>query len=194
MNIQAIETRRSIRKFKPDVVPQELLRQALEAARIAPSSKNDQPWKFLVLGPESKERALNAMDEGIRTRMENGGNRQMLAGAAHTLRIMRSAPTIILLVNPLSAHPHSEISGMDHVMEMLNGVSHGAAVENFILEAESLGLGTLWIGFTIMAYEEIVEAMGIEGQLTGALAVGFPDEQPDPRPRKDFDEIAVFLP
>ena len=194
MNIQAIETRRSIRKFKPDSVPQELIRQALEAARIAPSSKNDQPWKFLVLGPESKARALDAMDKGIRARMDRDENRQLLAGAAHTLRIMRTAPAVILLVNPLSGNPRGEISGMDHVMEMLNGVSHGAAVENFILEAESLGLGTLWIGFTIMAYEEITEAMGIEGQLTGALAVGFPDEQPDPRPRKSFDEVAVFLP
>lgn len=194
MNIHPIETRRSIRKFKPDAVPQELILQALEAARLAPSSKNDQPWKFLVLGPESKARALNATDAGIRTRMENGGNRQMLAGAAHTLRIMRSAPTIILLINPLAAHPRSTISEMDHVTEMLNGVSHGAAVENFILEAESLGLGTLWIGFTIMAYEEITEAMGIEGQLTGALAVGFPDEHPDPRPRKLLNEIAEFLP
>ena len=194
MNIQAIETRRSIRKFKPDAVDESLIRQALEAARLAPSSKNDQPWHFLVLGPESKERALNAMDQGIRTRMDNGGNRQMPAGAAHTLRIMRSAPTVILLVNPLAGHPRGEVSGLDHAMEMLNSVSHGAAVENFILEAESLGLGTLWIGFTIMAYEEITAAMGIEGQLTGALAVGFPDEQPDPRPRKSLKDIAVFLP
>lgn len=194
MKIQAIETRRSIRKFKPDEVPQALLRQALEAARQAPSSKNDQPWRFLVLGPDSKERALNAMDAGIRTRMENGGDRQLLAGAAHTLRIMKAAPTVILITNPLAGHPRGEIAGMEHVMEMLNSISLGAAVENFILEAEALGLGTLWIGFTVMAYEEITEAMRIKGQLVGALAVGYPDEQPAPRPRKDFDEVAVFLP
>lgn len=194
MKIQAIETRRSIRKFKPDEVPQALLRQALEAARQAPSSKNDQPWRFLVLGPDSKERALNAMDAGIRTRMENGGDRQLLAGAAHTLRIMKAAPTVILITNPLAGHPRGEIADMEHVMEMLNSISLGAAVENFILEAEALGLGTLWIGFTVMAYEEITEAMRIKGQLVGALAVGYPDEQPAPRPRKDFDEVAVFLP
>lgn len=194
MNIREIELRRSIRKFKPDEVPTGALCQALEAARLAPSSKNDQPWQFWVLGPESRERALSAMDQGIRARMEAGGDRAMLAGAAHTLRIMRSAPTLLLIVNPLAKHPRAEISGLEHVMEVLNSVSLGAAVENLILEAESQGLGTLWVGFTIMAYEEIVQSLQIEGQLAGALAIGYPDEQPAPRPRKAFEEIVRFLP
>lgn len=192
MNIREIESRRSIRKFRPDAIPEMYLRQAIEAARLAPSSKNDQPWKFIVLGPESREKMLSAMEYGIRARMENGGDRKLLAGALHTLRIMKTAPALVLVENTLSGNPFAEIAGMDHVHEMLNLVSVGAAVENFILEAESLGLGTLWIGFTIMAYDEIVEAMGIEGQLTGALAVGFPDEAPEPRPRKAFEEIAEF--
>ena len=183
MNIQAIETRRSIRKFRTDEVPHEALVQILEAARIAPSSRNGQTWKFLVLGPESKERALSAMDRGIREKMENGGNRQTLAGAAHTLRIMKSAPALIFVVNPEAGPMLAPIEGMPHAMELLDTISVGAAVENMILEAETLGLGTLWIGFTIVAYDEIVEALGIEGQLISAIAVGYPDEQPDAKPR-----------
>ncbi len=194
MKINSIETRRSIRKFKDTLVPKEQLVQILEAARLAPSSCNNQTWKFLVLGPESKERALSAMDRGIRTKMENGGNRQTLAGAAHTLRIMKAAPAVILVVNPDAGPMLGENSGMGRAMELLDTVSVGAAVENMLLEADALGLGTLWIGFTICAYDEIVEAMGIEGQLLCAVAVGYPDEAPAARPRKDFDEIAVFLP
>lgn len=193
MNIQAIETRRSIRKFKVDEVPHEALVQILEAARIAPSSRNGQTWKFLVLGPESKERALSAMDRGIREKMENGGNRQTLAGAAHTLRIMKSAPALIFVVNPEAGPMLAPIEGMPHAMELLDTISVGAAVENMILEAETLGLGTLWIGFTIVAYDEIVEALGIEGQLISAIAVGYPDEQPAARPRKAFDEIVEWM-
>lgn len=194
MNIQAIKTRRSIRRFRPDAVPRELLEQLLEAARLAPSSRNGQTWKFLVLGPESRERALGAMDRAIREKMAAGGNRQTLAGAAHTLRIMRAAPELIFVVNPEAGPMKAEVSGMDHAMELLDTVSVGAAVENMLLEADSLGLGTLWIGFTIVAYEEIVEALNLEGQLLCAVAVGYPDECPDARPRKSFDEIVEYLP
>lgn len=194
MNIQAIETRRSIRKFKTDPVPREHLEQILEAARLAPSSCNNQTWKFLVLGPESRERALGTMDRVIREKMENGGNRQTLAGAARTLRIMKAAPELIFVVNPDAGSMLAPIEGMDHAMELLDTVSVGAAVENLILEAETLGLGTLWIGFTIVAYDEIVEALGISGQLLCSVAVGYPDEQPPARPRKTFEEIVEWMP
>lgn len=193
MNIQAIETRRSIRKFKPDAVPRAMMEQILEAARLAPSSCNNQTWKFLVLGPESKERALNAMDMGIRARMASGGSRQTLAGAANTLRIMRSAPEVVLVVNPTAGPMQAEVDGMEHAMELLDTVSVGAAIENMLLEADSLGLGTLWIGFTIVAYDEIVREMNIDGQLLCAVAVGYPNEQPPARPRKSFDEIVEWL-
>ena len=53
---------------------------------------------------------------------------------------------------------------------------------------------TLWIGFTIVAYDEIVRELGIDGQLLCSVAIGYPDEQPDARPRKDFDEIVEWLP
>lgn len=194
MNIREIETRRSIRKFKDTPVPREHMEQILEAARIAPSSRNGQTWKFLVLGPESRERALGAMERTIREKMENGGNRQTLAGAAHTLRIMKASPELVFVVNPEAGPMLAPIEGMAHAMELLDTVSVGAAVENMILEAESLGLGTLWIGFTIVAYDEIVEALGISGQLLCAVSVGYPDEQPNARPRKAFDEIVQWLP
>lgn len=195
MRIQAIEDRRSIRKFKADEIPKDTLRQILEAARLAPSAKNDQPWKFLVLGEKSRETALSAMDAGIRRRMElEDQSRRGLASAAHTLRVMRSAPAIVLIVRPEGNHLRAEISGTDRVLELMDAVSVGAAVENMLLEAQALGLGTLWIGNTIFAYEEIVEAMQIDGQLLGAVAIGVPDESPEPRPRKALEEIAEFLP
>lgn len=194
MKVKEIELRRSIRKFRPEPVPEKLLRQALEAARLAPSAKNDQPWRFLVLGPESRERCLSAMERGIREGMASGGNRAYLAGAAATLRIMKTAPALVLIVRPVGTHPYGEIAGLDRVLELLDAVSVGAAVENLLLEAEALGLGTLWIGNTFLAYDAIVEAMAVDGQLLGAVALGYPDEHPLPRPRKSFDEIAAFLP
>lgn len=194
MNTEVIERRRSIRRFQKKEVSKEMILQILEAARQAPSAKNAQPWRFLVLGPQSRNAALNAMDAGVRCRMDAVANRPLLADAIHTLRIMKSAPVLILVVNPAGGTPADSVSGWARVAELLDAMSVGAAVENLLLEAVALGLGALWIGNTFFAYDEIAAALEIQGQLLGAVAVGWPDETPEPRPRKSMEEIAGFLP
>lgn len=194
MNTEVIERRRSIRRFQKKGVSKEMILQILDAARQAPSAKNAQPWRFLVLGPQSRNAALNAMDAGVRCRMDAVANRPLLAGAIHTLRIMKSAPVLILVVNPAGGTPADSVSGWARVAELLDAMSVGAAVENLLLEAVALGLGALWIGNTFFAYDEIAAALEIQGQLLGAVAVGWPDETPEPRPRKSMEEIAGFLP
>lgn len=198
MKIQAIEDRRSIRKFKADAVPQEMLARVLEAARIAPSSKNDQPWEFHIWGPESRKKALAAMENAIRERMAASGaeegERRKLAGAVHTLRIMKQAPVLIGIVRPEGTYPFEEISGFDRVTELLEAVSVGAAVENMLLEACALGLGTLWIGYAFITYDAVCSALGLSGQLMSVVALGWPDENPAPRPRKSLEEIVRYLP
>ena len=194
MNTEVIERRRSIRRFQKKGVSKEMILQILEAARQAPSAKNAQPWRFLVLGPQSRNAALNAMDAGVRCRMDAVANRPLLADAIHTLRIMKSAPVLILVVNPAGGTPADSVSGWARVAELLDAMSVGAAVENLLLEAVALGLGALWIGNTFFAYDEIAAALEIQGQLLGAVAVGWPDETSEPRPRKSMEEIAGFLP
>jgi len=196
MIITAIEDRRSIRRFKPDAVSEALLRQMLEAARLAPSAKNGQPWHFLVLGKNSREKTLTSMDAGIRRRMANADDAQRkgLASAIHTLRVMKTAPALVLIIRPEGSHPYESIEGTARALELMDAMSVGAAVENMLLEAQVLGLGTLWIGNTFFAYEEIVSSLALSGQLLGAIAVGYADEAPEPRPRKLFDEIVEFLP
>ena len=194
MNTEVIERRRSIRRFQTKGVSKEMILQNLEAARQAPSATNAQPWRFLVLGPQSRNAALNAMDAGVRCRMDAVANRPLLADAIHTLRIMKSAPVLILVVNPAGGTPADSVSGWARVAELLDAMSVGAAVENLLLEAVALGLGALWIGNTFFAYDEIAAALEIQGQLLGAVAVGWPDETPEPRPRKSMEEIAGFLP
>ena len=194
VKIEVIERRRSIRRFKEDAVPAEMIVQILEVARQAPSAKNSQPWRFLVLGAQSRAAALDAMEAGIRRRLEVAENRKLLADAIHTLRIMRQAPALMLIVNPTGGNPADGISGFARVAELLDAMSVGAAVENLLLEVVALGLGALWIGNTFFAYDEITSALGIQGQMLGAIALGWPDEVPEARSRKSMAETAEFLP
>lgn len=194
--IKAIEDRRSIRRFKKDEVPADLLAQVLEAARIAPSSRNDQPWEFHVWGPESRSRALTAMEEALRGQMNENSDetrRRKVAGAVHTLRIMKQAPVLISIVRPEESHPYGPIEGVGRVMELLEAMSVGAAVENMLLEACALGLGTLWIGNTFLTYDAVCAALGVSGQLLGVVALGYADEEPAARPRKPSEEVILYL-
>lgn len=87
-----------------------------------------------------------------------------LPDAFHTLKIMREAPVLIV----------------------------GASVQNILLTATELGYGTLWIANTCFAYNELVNFMGIKGQLVGAVSLGIANETPDQRPRKDFLDVVEF--
>lgn len=76
--------------------------------------------------------------------------------------------------------------------EICNAQSVGAAIENMTLTATELGLGSLWICDTYFAYDELTEWLGDAGALYAALAVGYADENPAPRPRKDISFVTEW--
>lgn len=63
--MDSIVTRRSIRKYKADLVPHEMIEAILKAGTYAPSAKNRQPWKYIVYSGESKEKFLDEMEKGL---------------------------------------------------------------------------------------------------------------------------------
>ena len=68
--IASVENRRSIRRYKSAAVPKNLIEEVLKAGALAPSSKNRQPWKFVVVSGEAKEKMLAAMQEGLKREKE----------------------------------------------------------------------------------------------------------------------------
>ena len=76
--------------------------------------------------------------------------------------------------------------------KICNVQSVGAAIENMTLTATELGLGSLWICDTYFAYDELTEWLGDAGALYVALAVGYADENPAPRPRKDISCVTEW--
>ena len=76
--------------------------------------------------------------------------------------------------------------------EKCDSLSIGAAIENLILEATNLGLGTLWIANTCFAYDALVQFIDTKDQLVGTVAVGYADESPEKRPRKNMDDVLEY--
>ena len=77
-------------------------------------------------------------------------------------------------------------------VEICDSLSIGASIENILLKAQELGLGTLWIGNTCFAYQELFAYLHTEGQLIGAITVGYANENPVARPRKKLEDIVEY--
>lgn len=191
--LDAIAARRSIRKFKNTPVAHEIIEEILRAGSLAPSSKNRQPWHFMVTTGQAKEEVLAVMERGLEREAQQPllpENAVYIGGAHNTLNIMRQAPVIIFLVNPLRLDLLTPQNAENRVFEICNAQSIGAAVENMSLAAVEAGLGSLWICDTYFAQQELCTWLG--GELAAAFALGYADEEPAPRPRKSWSETVEW--
>lgn len=194
--INAINDRRSIRKYSKKDVPKEILMQILQAGMLAPSSKNRQPWKFIVVAGSSKNAMLSFMEEGLlREKTQNAllpNSKQHLKAAEYTLEIMAEAPVSVFVVNSLGMELSSLLTPEERIYEICNVQSIGAALQNMTLTATELGLGSLWICDIFFAHQELSEWLGTSGQLIAAMSFGYADEHPNKRPRNDMSDVVEW--
>ncbi|MGO1044848.1 nitroreductase family protein [Clostridioides difficile] len=192
----SISKRRSIRKYKNQSISHETIEKIIEAGIDAPSSKNRQPWNFIVVTEKEKESMLRAMGKGIQNEIDNNGllpeSRQHIAGANYTVEIMKQAPITIFILNKLGKSPLENLSAEERFYEMANIQSIGAAIQNMSLTAVELGLGSLWICDVYFAYHELCEWLDTNSQLVAAISLGYPDEQPAKRPRLKLNDVTEW--
>ncbi len=177
---QAIKNRRSIRQYKSDPVPDDLLDAVFEAARWAPSWGNLQCWHFVVVrDPERKER-LAATLFGITDRPNR------------TSESMKQAPVVIAVCAEIGnsgvsyREPRQPVTDKGEYWYMFDAA---LAMQNLALRAHSLGLGTVIVG--AFDARKAAEVLGLPaGVAVVALTpLGFPNETPALRPRKEVSEI-----
>lgn len=192
----SIYNRRSIRKYLDKQVPKEMIEQIIDAGRMSPSAKNRQPWKYIVLGGESKSEFLKRMWKGLLREEKEytllPDSHNGLSDAKNTWNIMQQAPILIIILNTNGKNPFDEIDVDSRFVEICDTLSIGASIENMLLKATEIGLGTLWIANTCYAYKELTEYLETAQQLVGAIALGYADEAPMQRPRKKLEDIVEY--
>jgi nitroreductase len=171
-----IRRRRSIRRWLPKPVEREKIEACLEAARLAPSASNVQPWRFLVVDdPEVKAAFADAAFSGIWS----------------ATKFAAEAPVFVLILAEHGFLAHQ-------VGKQVQGVSFflldlGIAGEHLVLQAEELGLGTCWIGWFNNRAARKFFKIPRRYKLVSIIALGYNEKRP-PRDRilKPRDEVVWF--
>jgi nitroreductase len=188
--LDAIAARRSIRKFKSDPLPGETLQAILTAATQAPSGKNRQPWRFVVVKGDKRAEMVCVMREGIAKAKAQGENPGSSVWSAN---VMEQAPVTVFVFNPRGTHPWLAHSVDQMFNDVVDIQSIGAAIQNMLLAAQDLGVGSLWICDVFYAYEELCTWLGEKGQMIAAVSLGYADESPEARSRKPVGEVTRWL-
>jgi len=160
--MEAIETRRSVRAFQNRPVEEAKLQAVLEAARLAPSAKNMQEWKFIVV--------------------KDPDTRAKLAEAAKGQKFVGEAPVVIAACAVET----------DYIMTCGNPAAFidlAIAVDHMSLKAVEEGLGSCWIGAFFQ--DQVKEILGVPKKATVVtlLPLGYPADTPKPKTRKMVGEI-----
>ncbi len=166
---QAIRERRSIRLYQDRPVEKEKIVEVLEAARWAPSAGNTQTWRFFVVTGEDL--------------------RLQLARAALNQRHVAQAPVCIVVGFDMREMYYAY---GDRGVDLYGIQDTAAAIQNMLLRAHDLGLGTCWVG--AFDEEEVAEVMDLPATVrpVALVTLGYPDEKPSST-RKPLDEIVFFV-
>lgn len=196
---EAIEKRRSIRKYKPDAIPYEHVEEILDAARLAPSGCNAQPWRFKIVD-----------DPEIKTR---------LAQAAFDQSFIAAAPVVIVCCADVKGYLDGTVSGIqdlgkigaveDRIVSILRdkakvletvsidelgpriAANVAIAIEHMVLRAMDFGLGSCWI--RLIDEQKIKKLFGWNDTIhvVALLPLGYPAESPEPRRRLALKDILI---
>lgn len=165
--LDVIRERRSVRVYKSDPIPEESILRVLEAARLAPSGKNLQPWKFVVV-----------QDVELKKRLAKASNQQ---------DFIADAPLIIVACG----FPDECYQTMGRYMKSWP-VDVTIALEHLILQAQEEGLGTCWIGS--FEEEEVKSLLDVPEhvKVLALTPLGYPGEVPEFRGRKPLEKIISY--
>ena len=178
---KSIEERRSVRNYTKEKISWKNIEDILDCGRLAPSAKNRQPWYFVIVENNTKDKIADMMIE-YTINNDDTIERKKLGCASSvnpTANIIKQAPVLVLIFKEKN---NNWVVG--------DSLSIGACVENMCLRATDLGIGSLWIRDTVYVADEIANMLGHKDmELNCALALGYTSSFPKQRPRKELKDI-----
>jgi len=192
--LKVLRTRRSIRVFKPEPVPRELIMKILDVARWAPSAHNAQPWRFVVITSDAvKQELAMKMAEAWRHDLSSDGvpEQRIKELTKASVRRFTSAPVLVLVcltMEDMHSYPDERRRRAEHVMAVQ---SVAAAIQNMLLAAHALGLGACWFCAPLFCPDVVRKVLKLPSDLEpqALITLGFPAEEPKPPPRKPLSEV-----
>jgi len=195
-----IRARRSIRKFQARTVPYECIKELLEAARLAPSGLNLQPWRFAIVTRRAIREKLSratlatyatkapvvivcCMDLEVFTTIQDRVKELQQAGAFSGTCFQGFTSEDFLSGGNLN----------ESSIKANLALNVAISIEHIALQAVNLGLGTCWIAS--FDEKEVKRIVGISDRysVVALLPVGYPAYEPEPRPRLSVDEIQIKM-
>jgi nitroreductase len=196
---EAIEQRRSIRKFKSNDISDEVIFELLDSARLAPSGCNSQPWRFKIV-----------RDKIIK---------DQLYAAAHNQLFVKEAPVVIVCCLDVKGYLDGTVSGVQDLEQcdiidkriydiLINNATESKnikiddiiprisfnvaiAIEHIVLRSLDYGLGTCWV--RLLDSKRVKELFNWDDNIgvIALLPIGYPNENPKPRKRMNIEDLMI---
>lgn len=196
--VQLIASRRSIRRYRHEAIPPEVVDQILGCALNAPSAHNRQPWRFAVLRAlEPKVRLANAMGERLRAdRLRDGDSPVAVeADVARSLARISGAPVVVLVATTqvdMDAYPDASRREAEKVMAIQ---STAMAVQNLLLAAHAAGLGACWMCAPLFCPDTVRAVLGLpaDWQPQAMVTLGLPASAGKPYSRRHLSQVVRYV-
>ena len=194
--IRSIHQRRSVRRFTNQPVADEDVSALLAAANQAPSAHNQQSWRFYVLGQGQKKAALAELitaRAGSFTRPSSTLLRMAAQSIASASRVIAVVNTGELMKRGAELYQTDTQTGGDFFRTM-EIQSSAAAVENLLVAATSLGIGSVWLGILILIKHEVREFLGEpDGEFLAVVALGYPARSTAGPRKRALEDVVRYL-
>ncbi|HKU60088.1 MAG TPA: nitroreductase [Gemmatimonadales bacterium] len=184
--IDAIQRRTSVRRFRPDPVPRETLERLLDCAVRAPNHKLTEPWRFAVVTGAARARLADVRAGHKLKRWADPTAPEAVATGEKIRREALDTPAFIVIMTA---------DGGDETTREEDFAAAMMAIENLMIAAESLGLGTYLRTGGVMREPVLAELVGLpEGfRVAGVLSIGYPAEREAPRRRRPAAELTRWV-
>lgn len=199
--LEAMESRRSIRKFKPDAIPDKYIEELIEAGILAPSGTNIQPTRYVVIKSEEARAELNECTplpfvSKAPVVIACCIDYQSIISSGDRMKELREAKAFI--DTPLNEDVKNEANDMKkdnkvdvNAMKPYLSLNAAIAIDHITLKAVDLGLGSCWI--MMFDKEKVKNLLKLDDryEVIALLPIGYPDQSPSQRPRLAYEEIFI---